>query len=179
MGVVTSACLYAGLHLGAVYRSLEEGTILDALLLFPGHMLDAPFSLFPSDALMVGIFFAAAVMADLCLYNSYLQVSGTVGDAHGDAAFETDYRQYGREFVCDPWVVAACTGREVTDAFAPFDGEHKRIVRRRVRGEAMEECRRRSMVFAEDIYLSKNGKWTQRNSNVVVFGDNGIIGLKK
>lgn len=173
MGVVTSVCLYVGLHLGVVYRSLEEGTILDALLLFPGHMLDAPFSLFPSDALMVGFFFAAAVMADLCLYNSYLQVSGTVGDAHGDAAFETDYRQYGREFVCDPWVVAACTGREVTDAFAPFDGEHKRIVRGRVRGEAMEECRRRSMVFAEDIYLSKNGKWTQRNSNVVVFGASG------
>ena len=75
MGIVTAVCLFAGLHLGAVYRQMEQPGLLGALAEFGNHMLEQPFSLFPSDWLMTGIFLAVGIMVDLGLYNEYLRVS--------------------------------------------------------------------------------------------------------
>ena len=52
-------------------------------------------------------FFFVGVMICACLYNEYLRVSQSVYDAHGDAAFEDDIRQYNREFVYNLYLVAA------------------------------------------------------------------------
>ena len=69
MGIVTIFCLYAGFHLGVVYKQMEEPTLFGALAEFANHMEEQPFQLFPTDTLMVGIFFFIGVMIDLYLYN--------------------------------------------------------------------------------------------------------------
>lgn len=130
MGIVMAVCLYAGLHLGAVYRQMEQPGLLGALAKFGNHMVEHPFSLFPSDWLMTGIFLAVGIMVDLGLYNEYLRVSESVQNAHGDAAFETELRQYSLEFVLNPRRVMAVTGGKVTDRTAPYNEEHKRVLRR-------------------------------------------------
>lgn len=115
MVIITVVCLYAGLHLGVVYREMEAPTLFGALAEFATHMVEQPFKLFPTDGLMVGIFFFVGVMINLYLYNEYLRVSQSVNDAHGDAAFEDNMKQYNKEFLYNPKVVAKVEGKKVTD----------------------------------------------------------------
>ena len=48
IGIITVVSLYAGLHLGFVYRAMEEPNLFGALAEFAEHMVYHPFSLFPS-----------------------------------------------------------------------------------------------------------------------------------
>ncbi len=173
VGIVMVVCIYAGLHLGVVYRRMESPNLLGALAEFTDHMLEHPFELFPSDWLMVGVFFFVGVMVSVYLYNEYLRVSQAVYDAHGDAAFEDDIRQYNREFVFNPYAVAVVEHKKVTDRYAPYNEEHKRVLRHEPGRKAQELCKFQSLIFAEGIYLYVDGKWTQRNLNVMVYGASG------
>lgn len=173
IGIVTVLSLYAGLHLGAVYHSMETPSLFGAMAELSTHMLEHPFSLFPSDGLMVGIFFFAGVLIDLYLYNEYLRVSESVNDAHGDAAFETNRRQYDLEFVLNPQMAAEEMGRQVTDQFAPYNEEHKQVLRRYPSKKIVHVCTENARILADGLYMSMDGKWTQRNNNEVCFGASG------
>lgn len=172
-GSVMAACLYAGLHLGVAYRQMDDPQLFGALMEFTVHMAEHPFELFPSDWLMVGMFSFAGVMICLYLYNDYLRVSQSVYDAHGDAAFEDDIRQYNKEFVYHPGVAAEVEGKTVTDRYAPYNEEHKRVLRHEPGKKAKEVCKSRSLILAEELYLCVDGRWTQRNLNVMVYGASG------
>lgn len=173
VGIVTVSCLYAGLQLGATYREMEEPNLFGAFAGLGEHITSRPLRLFPTDALMVGIFLFVAVMIDLYLYNEYLRVSQAVYDAHGDAAFEDNLEQYNREFLYNPKVVAAVEGKTVTDKLAPYNEEHKRVLRYTPCKKTIEECRKKAFILARDLYLALDGKWTQRNWNIMVFGASG------
>ena len=173
VGIVTVSCLYAGLQLGATYREMEEPNLFGAFAGLGEHITSHPFRLFPTDALMVGIFLFVAVMINLYLYNEYLRVSQAVYDAHGDAAFEDNLEQYNREFLYNPKIVAAVEGKTVTDKLAPYNEEHKRVLRHTPGKKAIEECRKKAFILAKDLYLALDGKWTQRNWNIMVFGASG------
>lgn len=173
VGIVTAVCLYAGLHLGVVYRQMQQPGLFGALAEFGSHMLEHPLSLFPSDWLMAGMFLFVGIMIDLALYNEYLHVSGSVQDAHGDAAFETDIRQYNLEFVMNPWRVAEVTGGKVTDRTAPYNEEHKRVLRRYPKGRTVTACLSGTRILAEGLYMDMDGRWTQRNNNETCFGASG------
>ena len=173
IGVVTAASLYGGLHLGAVYRGMEEPGLFGALAELGGHMAEHPFTLFPTDGLMVGIFLFAGVLVDLCLYNEYLRVSGSVQDAHGDAAFETDIRQYNLEFVYHPGKVMQLRGGKVTDRNAPYNEEHKRVLKKYPDKREAAACLSGARVLAEGLYMDMDGGWTQRNNNETCFGASG------
>lgn len=173
VGIVTVVCLYAGLHLGVVYRQMQQPALFGALAEFGSHMLEHPFALFPSDWLMAGMFLFVGIMIDLALYNEYLRVSESVQDAHGDAAFETDIRQYNLEFVLNPQRVAEVTGGKVTDRTAPYNEEHKRVLRRYPGGRTVTACLSGTRILAEDLYMDMDGRWTQRNNNETCFGASG------
>lgn len=171
--IITIVCLYAGLHLGYCYQSLENPNLIEALPIFADHILEHPLQMLPSDWLMVLLFQFAGAVIDVYLYNEYLIVSESVNDAQGDATFETDYKQFEKEFVLNPKVVAGVEGVKVTDKFAPYNEEHKRIVRYYPSTNAVEECRRRAQIFAERVELSLDGQWSQRNGNVLILGASG------
>lgn len=173
ISVVTAVSVFAGLHLGVVYRQMESPNLLGALSEFSKHIVEHPFELFPSDWLMVGIFFFVGVMVDLYLYNEYLRVSDSVLDAHGDAAFEEDIRQYNKEFVYNPKLVAEITKCKVINRFAPFNEEHKRVVRKEPDKKVQILCKQQAIALADGLYLNVDGKWTQRNLNVMVYGASG------
>lgn len=173
VGIVTISCLYAGLQLGATYREMENPNLFGAFAGLGEHISAHPFRLFPSDALMVGIFLFVAVMINLYLYNEYLRVSQAVYDAHGDAAFEDNLEQYNREFLYNPKIVAAVDGKTADDKLAPYNEEHKRVVRRTPSKKAVEECKKKAFILAMNLYLALDGKWTQRNWNIMVFGASG------
>ena len=173
IGIVTVVCLYAGLHLGVVYRNMEQPNLFGALTEFANHMVEHPFELFPSDWLMVGMFFFVAVMVNLYLYNEYLRVSQTVYDAHGDAAFEDNFKQYDKEFLYNPKIVAQVEHKKVTDRYAPYNEEHKRVLRHTPDAKAREVCIQNALILAMDLYLAMDGKWTQRNWNIMTFGASG------
>lgn len=173
MTVVTLTCLYAGLHLGAVYVQMAAPTLFGALAELGNHILEHPLELFPSDWLMVGIFFFGAVIINLYLYNEYLRISQSVNDAHGDAAFEDNIRQYNKEFLYHPKVVAKVEGKKVTDRFAPYNEERKRVLRHTPGKKAQAACRQEALVLGEELYLSEDGKWTQRNMNILPYGASG------
>ena len=173
MVIVTVVCLYAGLHLGVVYREMDEPTLFGALAEFATHMVEQPFKLFPTDGLMVGILFFVGVMINLYLYNEYLRVSQSVNDAHGDAAFEDNMKQYNKEFLYNPKVVAKVEGKKVTDRYAPYNEEHKRVLKHTPGKKAIEECQKQALILADGLFLALDGKWTQRNWNIIVFGASG------
>lgn len=173
MAIVMAACLYGGLHLGVVYRSMEQPTLFSALMDLGSHMAEHPFTLFPSDWLMVGLFFFVGVMVNLTMYNEYLRVSESVNDAHGDAAFETDRKQYNLEFVLNPKKAVQVSGREVTDKYAPYNEEHKRVLASYSSKKVVKACCSNARILAEGLYMDMDGKWTQRNNNEVCFGASG------
>lgn len=171
--IVTIVCLYAGLHLGVVYRNMEQPNLFGAFTEFAVHMVEHPFKLFPSDWLMVGMFFFVAVMVNMYLYNEYLRVSQAVYDAHGDAAFEDNFKQYDKEFLYNPKIVAQVEHKKVTDRYAPYNEEHKRVLRHTPDAKAREVCIQNALILAMDLYLAMDGKWTQRNWNIMTFGASG------
>lgn len=173
IGIITMVSLYGGLHLGVVYRGMEEPGLFRAFAGLWGHIVEHPFILFPTDGLMVGIFFFSGVMADLALYNEYLRVSESVRDAHGDAAFETDMRQYNLEFVFHPKRVAQFGGGQVNDRNAPYNEEHKRVLRKYPSKKTAAACLSGARILAEGLYMDMDGSWTQRNNNETCFGASG------
>lgn len=114
-----------------------------------------------------------AVMVNLYLYNEYLRVSQAVYDAHGDAAFEDNFKKYDQEFLYNPKIVAQVEHKKVTDRYAPYNEEHKRVLRHTPDAKAREICIQNALILAMDLYLAMDGKWTQRNWNIMTFGASG------
>ena len=173
MVIVVVVSLYAGLHLGVVYLQMDSPNLFGALAEMGGHIAEHPVELFPADKLMVGIFLFVGVMINLYMYNEYLKISHTVNNAHGDAAFEDNMKQYNKEFLYNPKVVAEVEHRKVTNRYAPYNEEHKRVLKRMPGKKAIAECKRRALILAMGLYLALDGKWTQRNWNIVGFGASG------
>lgn len=178
--IITIFCLYGGLRMGYFYRT-QEGSFFDAIICFIEDWSVKPWQIFPSDFMCVGIFLFVSALADVMIYNKYLITKDTVEYAHGDARFETNYDEYEREFVVDPAVVSELTGIEMTNRKCPRNEEGKKVFTgiKKTQGDnvkfhdVIEECRRRSMIYTDQIYLSLNGSWSQRNTNTIVFGASG------
>lgn len=179
--IVTLACLYAGLRMGFFMATSKDATLISAFSQFMNHWTDRPWQIFPTSFICIGMFLIIGAVIDVVLYNKYLIAKDTVEFAHGDARFEEDYDEYEREFVIDPQVVGELTGEKMTDKNCPRNEEGKKVYKgiKKTQGEkvkdldVIEECRRRSMVYTDKIYLSLNGSWCQRNTNTVVFGASG------
>lgn len=198
MGIAMLLCLYFGIKLGYCLETLsgEEKNLFFAISVFTDDVFANPFKLFPTNIGVIGIGIAAGLIIDVLLYNEYLRVKDTVEQAHGDAAFEEDYKQYDKEFVFDPKLFGDYLKRKVVhldglkgliDSLlqlfrkntinAPYNEEHKAVMTNIPHGiaakAAIREAKRRSMIYTEQIYLSMNGKWTQRNYNSIIFGASG------
>lgn len=94
--------------------------------------------MFQSDLLMVGMFLFVAVMVNLYMYNEYLRVSQAVYDVHGDAAFEDNCKKYDKEFLYNPTIVVQVEYKKVTDSYAPYNEEHKRVLKHMLGTKARE-----------------------------------------
>lgn len=179
--IVTLACLYGGLRMGFFMATSDDATLISAFTEFMNKWTDKPWQLFPTNFICIGIFLVIGAVIDVVLYNKYLISKDTVEFAHGDARFEKDYDEYEREFVIDPQVVEEFTNVKMTDKNCPRNDEGKKVYKgiKKTQGDKVknlsiiEECRRRSMIYTDKIYLSLNGSWCQRNSNTVVFGASG------
>lgn len=163
--LVTGTCLYIGFQLGATNLLLKEPGIINAILEVQNHILKYPFSIFPTDWGMVAILLLVALCIDAYFLEQYIIFQGAVDYAHGDAKFEDDFKQFDKEFLLNP---------AITNAKTYYDEDHKKIGKGRLRKDAVEECRRQAQIYAERVYLSMDGKWTQRNLNAIVFGATGV-----
>ena len=176
MGITEGVSLYAGLHLGYCYDILPddgERTIFKAFELATEHITAHPFRVFPANPLMVVLSLMGGSLICVYLYNEYLKVKGTVEDAHGDAAFEEDYRQYDKEFVFDPEEALSTNDQKKLDKTAPYNEEHKRVLRKYPDKATVARLRMKTQIYSSRVALSLNGRWTQRNTNAIVFGASG------
>ncbi len=202
VSIFTGAFLFFGMHWGVVYREMKaeaaegQSIFLDSMNGALEHIASHPFRILPAEPSCVLVAAFGAVIVGIYLYSQYLRVKGTTAHAHGDATFETRYDLYDREFVFDPAVIAAnLSGQRgqllrpslslrtqeqspcpSVEAITTFNEEHKRVVRGkylRGKGSVLDECRRQSQIYTDRISLSLNGKWTQRNTNAIVFGGSG------
>lgn len=179
--ITTLACLYGGMRMGYFYATTSDATLLTAFMDFVNNWSVEPWKIFPTNVLCIGMFLMAAAIIDVLLYNKYLITKDTVEYAHGDARFETDYDQYEKEFVVDPAVVTEMKGVKMDNKNCPRNEEGKKVYKgiKKTQGDkvkyhdVIEECRRRSMVYTDKIYLSLNGSWSQRNTNSIIFGASG------
>ena len=69
--------------------------------------------------------------------------------------------------------MAKVEGKKVTDRYAPYNEEHKRVLKHTPGKKAIEECQRQALILADYLFLALDGKWTQRNWNIIVFGASG------
>ena len=195
IGVTEGVSLYAGLHLGNCFLSLPEGqgrNILNAVMLMSAHLTEHPFLVFPSDPLMVGICLVSGSLGSLYFYNEYLKVKDVVDDAYGDAAFEEDYRRYDREYVFEPEMTLyltkhrellqtdstpvvkdGCVTRSELQLKAPYNEDYKRVLWKYPDRRVAKRMRLEAQIYSMHVALSLNGKWSNRNSNALIFGASG------
>ena len=179
--ITTIVSLYIGLRLGSFMTQLEEPNLLFAVFEFAKGCMDKPWVVYPTDIVCVFIGLIIGSFFDLYFYNQYYITKDTVENAHGDAAFEDNFDEYEREFVCSPKYISEKTGVKMTDKNCPRNEEGKKVFSNLKKPfsnpgsykNAVEYCRRRSMIYTDTVYLSLDGSWCQRNANSIVFGASG------
>lgn len=179
---ISIICLIVALRFGYFFH--KTPTNHDMNILF-NVMSDActnffsnPIGFYPNlPCLLVAFLIDALIFA--FAYDKYSLVQGTDNQAHGSAYFETDFDQYNKEFVYDPKVIEKVTGHKFTDKETPRNEEGKKVIKKKIKPnksywhDAVEECKRQSMIYTDSVYLSLNGSWCQRNTNSMVFGASG------
>lgn len=178
----TLILLYFGARWGYFFQQdTSEMSIINSFFALGDNFLVTPWRIWPTHLLPLGIALFIAAIIFIFEYNKYLVLKDTVENAHGDAFFEEDYDQYEKEFVCDPAIISKVTKKKMTKRNCPRNEEGKKVftgIKKpysspRHWKNAVEECRRQSMVYSDNIYLSLNGGWCQRNTNSIVFGASG------
>lgn len=174
--VVSITSLYFGLRLGNVaYRLPEEQrNLFNVVLTFADSELGRWYAIFPSKLMYVGIGILSAFIICALLFNEYMRVKDTVEDSHGDSYFEEDILQYNKEFVCDPKLVEEVKGE--LNLKEPTRNDEGKLVYHglnKKHTDIVDYCKAQSQIYTNDIFLSLNGGWCQRNSNAIVFGASG------
>lgn len=171
--------LYFGIVLGGCALRTENGTLFETVAYFIEHLPESFLYVYPFDALYLVIGVIAALIVDTLLFNSWYLKKDVIDNAHGDAAFEDDWAQYKKEFVYDPSIVAKIMKVDkdkLKGYYNDLDG-HKFIVDQRMTKKQMEKvhsaCWANTQIYSENVSLSLNGKWTQRNANALIFGASG------
>ena len=174
----TVVALYLGLLLGATAYKNPDANIIDVLSLAMENPFIFPFPAKP--AYVVGCLLVA-VLIDIFMWEKYESTKGIVSNPNGDAAFEEDYLGYDREFVIDPKIVEKVTGSKPKFYYTE---EHKKVVtspkinnakdrKHHYKDKTYAACWQNTQIYANDVAVSLNGSWCQRNSNAVIFGASG------
>lgn len=176
--IVLIISVYVGLKVGVNYVTQEEGTLLDAFVSTAVNIADKPWVIWPTSFIPVLICLLIGGFICLFMYTKYGITKDTVENVYGDAFFEENIDQYEKEFVADPEVIEEVTNKPLSKRDCPRNEEGKKIYTKlnpssKRWHSVMEECRRRSMIYTDKIYLSLNGKWCQRNTNAMIFGASG------
>lgn len=145
--------------------------IMDVIDKFPANfylILPTKFSW-----ILVGLIIGALV--DALLFESYQKKKDIVPNAHGDAAFEDDFVQFDKEFVIDPSIVEKMIGEKPKTV---YDEEHKKLVmspriKNDLKDKVYKACWLQTQLYADQVALSLNGFWSQRNTNAIIFGASG------
>ena len=173
--VVIFVCIYFGLRLGNVswHLPLEERDLFNVIINFADGGFARWYAILPSQGTYFGMGVLSAFIICAILFNEYMRVKDTVEDAYGDSYFEEDYHQYNKEFVCDPELVK-CKGISSTKAYVRND-EGKLVCEglKKKNSDIVDYCKQYAQIYTDEIYLSLNGKWCQRNTNAIVFGASG------
>lgn len=169
--VFTLLFLYIGAVIGgAAYKC--DGNIFEAFFYISDYPLDSFLRFIPCQPFYVFICFVISVFVDLFLYDEYQKRKNSVDNPHGDAAFTTDYNAYNAAFVNDATIIKKASKHDVKGYYDDDDG-HKYIVTEKISKELLAKCYQNSQIFAENVSMSINGKWCQRNANALIFGASG------
>ena len=181
--VVTIVSLYFGLRMGNVARGIDEGQrdLFNVVITFADGGYARWYAIFPSQLTYVGIGLLTAFIMCAILFNEYMRVKDTVEDAHGDSYFEEDYLQYNKEFVCEPGLIKQHglkkdKGGKPEKLIFTRNNEGKQVcngIKAKKYNNLIDYCKDYAQIYTDEIYLSLNGNWCQRNSNAIVFGASG------
>lgn len=173
--VIAILCTYFGAVLGGCANKIGTGTIWEVFEYFNAHLTESLIFFIPCDIVYVLIGLLAGVVIDVFLFDNYLRKKDIVANPHGDAAFEDNYEQYGKEFIIDPNIVEKKMGRELSEKeyFFNDDDGHKKVVIKKVNKDTYAACWKNTQIYSQNVALSINGKWCQRNSNALIFGASG------
>ena len=171
--------LYMGVVMGASSIRTTDGTVFQTMDYFANNLPYSLCQIFPCDILWVMIGVVAALISGTLIYNDWYMKKDVVDNAHGEAAFETDWDQFNKEYVYDPAVVAKTLNVDKSKLSGYYNEleNHKFIVTEKLskkqRDEVESACRLNTQIYSEKVSLSLNGKWTQRNANALIFGASG------
>lgn len=86
---------------------------------------------------------------------------------------------YNREFVLDPTIIEKEIGRPLTEneTFSTKQYANKKMLRSKIKvpDELYKKCWDNAHILSENVALSKNIFWCQRNGNMVAFGPAGTV----
>lgn len=183
--LITNAITYIGIAvwLGMAFgkASLEAETLMDAMTMFMGDFMSYLLMPFPTNFMFPAAALAVVAIIIVMDVDKYMRKKDVVDDPHGDAAFEDDFLNYDRQFVIDPAVVQAATGKKPETYYT---NEHKKIVLKpeisnvrdakgKFKDKTYQACWQKCQLYGEGVALSLNGTWCQRNSNAIIFGGSG------
>ena len=164
-------CIYIGAVIGGcAYRT--DGTILSAINYLNANIPTAFFQIYPCEPLYLLFGLIAGACIAIVIMDKYIRNKGVVENAHGDAAFEENYKQYDKEFVIDPAIVEKEIGHKPKGYYNDDDG-HKYVITEKVPQKVIDKCKLNTQIYSEKVSLSINGKWCQRNANALIFGASG------
>lgn len=181
-GIIGIISFYVALRVGYFFHinpcKQNTNAFLENINNVFNHFFEHPLHLYPNLICMIIAFLTTLIVFAL-MYDKYTLYEGTDDKAQGTAYFETDYAGYNKEFVYDPKIIEKITGHKFTDKEIPRNSEGKKVIKENINPEkrkwhdAVEECKRQSIIYSDKIYLSLNGGWCQRNTNSMVFGASG------
>lgn len=164
-------CLYCFCVFGgAVYKS--GGDLVDGMTYFTENITQCLIFFLPCNWIYPFIGFLVGGFIDLTLFEDYMRRKDAVDNPHGDAAFTTDYDAFNAAFVNDAQIIKKASKHEVKGYYDDDDG-HKYIVTEKIPKKLQEKCYQNTQIYAENVSMSINGKWCQRNANALIFGASG------
>ena len=164
--VISILTLYLGLLTGAAAYQ-EGGNFFESLFAIPDRLTNEPFNLFPCDWFYPFIFVISGGIADLMCYYKYVKLKNSLMNReHGSSKWYKNIKKFYQEFLYDPKI---CGGKTKW-----LKNELKNVCRKKHHSkQIVANCKLNSQILSNEVFMSLNTRFTQRNLNVFMFGGSG------
>lgn len=144
--IIFALALFAGFHIGYATKQpdLNSDNILTVVLNGFEHITEKPWQIYPTSLAPIAICLLIGAFIWSYSYKKYMELRKTMlGEESGTAEFETNFKKYNKQYVLDPAM------------------------------KNLKQSMANSVILSNDIYLSLNTQFTQRNLNIIVLGGSG------
>lgn len=166
--IIISAILsvYLGFLAGA-YAYETNAIFFECILAIPERITSEPFKIWPVDWFYPLIFILLGAIVDLLCYHKYIRMKNSlIGREYGNSKWNTKLKKFYQQFLYDPKICGGKTKWLQKEAKSVCKKKHHKK-------EIVKQCKLNSQILSNEVYMSLNTRFIQRNLNMFIFGGSG------